>query len=173
MAKPRDDRQRDLLRPALEAIIDLGHPPVRLALEAIIDLGHPPVRLAREIDWQFLDGRFAGVCAAGAGQPGLPTRLVAGVLILKHMHDLADEVSCARWLENPYDRFFCGELSFCHQLPFGLANAGTTILYASAKVSIPSAAARCSTATIWANRGPSRSADRAASRQTIATGSPL
>jgi hypothetical protein len=25
MAKPRDDRQRDLLRPALEAIIDLGH----------------------------------------------------------------------------------------------------------------------------------------------------
>jgi hypothetical protein len=31
MAKPRDDRQKDLLRPALEAIIDLGHPLVRLA----------------------------------------------------------------------------------------------------------------------------------------------
>ena len=68
MAKPRDNRQKDLLRPALEAIIDLGH---------------PLVRLAREIDWTFLDGRFASVCAPGAGQPGLPTRLVAGLFILK------------------------------------------------------------------------------------------
>jgi IS5 family transposase len=103
MAKPRDDRQQDLLRPALEEIIDLGH---------------PLVRLARAIDWQFLDGCFADVCAAGAGQPALPTRLVAGLFILKHMHDLSDEVLCARWLENPYYHFFCGELSFCHELPF-------------------------------------------------------
>src|SRR5205814_8491702 len=29
-----------------------------------------------------------------------------------------DEALCARWLENPYYQFFCGELSFCHQLPF-------------------------------------------------------
>jgi hypothetical protein len=63
VARPRDDRQKDLLRPALEEIIDLGH---------------PLVRLAREIDWGFLDRRFASVCAPGPGQPGLPTRLVAG-----------------------------------------------------------------------------------------------
>jgi hypothetical protein len=31
MAKPRDDRQKDQLRPALEHVIDLGHPLVRLA----------------------------------------------------------------------------------------------------------------------------------------------
>jgi len=80
MAKPRDDRQKDLLRPALEAIIDMGH---------------PLVRLARAIDWRFLDGRFASVCTAGAGQPPLPTRLVAGLFILKHMHDLSDEALCA------------------------------------------------------------------------------
>src|SRR5436853_3674989 len=103
MAKPRDDRQKDLLRPALEDIIDLGH---------------PLARLGRAIDWTFLDSRFASVCAPGAGQPGLPTRLVAGLFILKHMHGLSDEVLCARWLENPYYQFFCGELSFCHQLPF-------------------------------------------------------
>jgi transposase, IS5 family len=29
MAKPRDNRQKDLLRPALEDIIDLAHPLVR------------------------------------------------------------------------------------------------------------------------------------------------
>ena len=103
MAKPRDNRQKDLLRPALEDIIDLDH---------------PLVRLAREIDWPFLDGRFASVCTSGPGQPPLPTRLVAGLFILKHLHDLSDEVLCARWLENPYYQFFCGELSFCHKLPF-------------------------------------------------------
>jgi len=43
---------------------------------------------------------------------------VAGLFILKHMHDLSDEVLCVRWLENPYYQFFCGELSFCHRLPF-------------------------------------------------------
>ncbi len=103
VAKPRDDRQRDLLRPGLEEIIDLGH---------------PLVRLGQEIDWGFLDRRFSSVCAAGDGRPPLPTRLVAGLFILKHTHNLSDEVLCARWLENPYYQFFCGELSFCHRLPF-------------------------------------------------------
>ena len=50
----------------------------------------------REIDWAFLDRRFASVCTPGPGQPGLPTRLVAGLFILKHMHNLSDEVLCAR-----------------------------------------------------------------------------
>ncbi len=103
MSRPRDDRQKDLLRPALDQIIDLGH---------------PLVRLAEKIDWKFLDGRFGSVCQPGPGQPGLPTRLVAGLFILKHMHNLSDEVLCARWVENPYYQFFCGELSFCHKLPF-------------------------------------------------------
>ena len=63
----------------------------------------------------------AGLPASARQVPAsrrLPTRLVAGLFILKHMHDLSDEVLCARWLENPYYQFFCGELSFCHQLPF-------------------------------------------------------
>ena len=76
------------------------------------------VRVAREIDWGFLDRRFASVCMPGPGQPGLQTRLVAGLFNLKHMHNLSDEVLCARWLENPYYQFFCGELSYCHRLPF-------------------------------------------------------
>src|SRR6478609_9380876 len=103
MSKPRDDRQKDLLLPALDQIIDMGH---------------PLVRLAALIDWRFLDDRFGSVCQTGPGQPGLPTRLVAGLFILKHMHNLSDEVLCARWLENPYYQYFCGELSFCHKLPF-------------------------------------------------------
>ena len=29
---------------------------------------------------------------------------MAGLAILKHLHDLSDEALCARWLENPYFR---------------------------------------------------------------------
>src|SRR5215467_2442616 len=103
MSKPRDDRQKDLLLPALDQIIDMGH---------------PLVRLAALIDWNILDERFSSVCQAGSGQPGLPTRLVAGLFILKHMENLSDDVLCARWIENPYYQYFCGELSFCHRLSF-------------------------------------------------------
>ena len=87
----------------------------RARLSNQLDGKHPLVRLAREIDWKFLDGRFAGVCAAGVGQPPLATRLVAGLLILKHMHDLSDEVLCARWLENPYYQFFLRRIELLSQ----------------------------------------------------------
>jgi len=103
MARPRDERQKDLLKPALDQIIDLGH---------------PMARLAGLIDWDFLHTRFSSVCIPGVGQPPLPSRLVAGLFILKHMHNLSDEVLCARWVENPYYQFFCGEESFQHAAPF-------------------------------------------------------
>src|ERR1700738_2356601 len=34
------------------------------------------------------------------------------------MHNLSDEVLCARWVENPYYQFFCGEETFQHAAPF-------------------------------------------------------
>jgi Transposase domain (DUF772) len=37
----------------------------------------------------------------------LPTRLVAGLLILKHMHNLSDEALCDRWVKNPCLQYFC------------------------------------------------------------------
>ncbi|MBP2434246.1 hypothetical protein JOH48_008198 [Bradyrhizobium elkanii] len=49
------------------------------------------------IDWKFVDDRFGSLCQTGPGQPGLSTRLVARLFILKH-----DEVLCAHWIENPY-----------------------------------------------------------------------
>jgi transposase, IS5 family len=103
MSQPRDDRQDDLFRSSLEAIINLRH---------------PLVRLAAEINWDFLAKRFSSVCGVGPGQPPLPTRLVAGLFILKHMHNLSDEALCARWVENPYFQYFCGEVVFRHELPF-------------------------------------------------------
>src|SRR6202789_725535 len=99
----RDTGQRDLLRSRLDAIIDMNH-----AL----------VKLARTVDWGFLEGRFGEVYNDTPGHPPLPTRLMAGLAILKHTYDLSDEVLCERWVENPYYQFFCGEEFFQHRLVF-------------------------------------------------------
>jgi IS5 family transposase len=74
------------------------------------------VKLARTIDWSFLEQRFGAVYEDKLGRPPLPTRLMAGLAILKHTYDLSDEVLCERWVENPYYQFFCGEEFFQHRL---------------------------------------------------------
>jgi transposase, IS5 family len=83
-----------------------------------VDLAHPLAKLACSIDWSFLEQRLGAVYTDGPGRPPLPTRLVAGLAILKHMHNLSDEALCERWLENPYHQLLCGEEFFCHELPF-------------------------------------------------------
>ena len=90
----------------------------RSRLDQIIDMRHALVKLARTIDWAFLEGRFGAVYVDGPGQPPLPTRLMAGLAILKHTYDVSDEVLCERWVENPYFQYFCGEEFFQHELPF-------------------------------------------------------
>lgn len=87
-------------------------------LDQIVDLDHALVKLARSIDWRFLEQSFGAVYSNGPGHPPLPTRLMAGLAILKHMHDLSDEALCDRWIENPYYQLFCGEEFFRHKLPF-------------------------------------------------------
>jgi hypothetical protein len=94
------------------------HDLFRSRLDQIIDLNHALVKLARAIDWRFLEERFGSVYTDGPGSPPLPTRLMAGLAILKHMHDLSDEVLCDRWIENPYFQFLCGEEFFQHRLVF-------------------------------------------------------
>jgi transposase, IS5 family len=79
---------------------------------------HELVRLARTIDWPVLEARFGAVYSDGPGMPPLPTRLMAGLAILKHTFNLSDEVLCARWIENPYFQYLCGEEFFRHDLPF-------------------------------------------------------
>ena len=91
---------------------------LRSRLDAIIDMNHALVKLARTVDWGFLEERFGAVYSDKPGQPPLPTRLMAGLAILKYTHDLSDEVLCERWVENPYYQFFCGEEFFQHRLVF-------------------------------------------------------
>ena len=99
----RDSGQHDLLRSRLDQIVDPAH---------------PLVKLAGSIDWHFLEQRFGASYTDRPGRPPLPTRLMAGLAVLKHSYDLSDEVLCERWLENPYYQLFCGEEFFRHTLPF-------------------------------------------------------
>ncbi len=106
MSKPRGQRdtgEQDLFRSRLNQIINMGR---------------ELVRLAEAIDWPVLEARFGEVYWDGPGMPPLPTRLMAGLAILKHTFDLSDEELCARWVENPYFQYLCGETFFRHALPF-------------------------------------------------------
>ncbi len=90
----------------------------RARLDQIIDLEHALVKLAQVIDWRFLEEKFGAVYTDKPGHPPLPTRLMAGLAILKHSYDLSDEGMCERWVENPYFQYFCGEEFFQHRLVF-------------------------------------------------------
>jgi IS5 family transposase len=89
----------------------------RSRLDQIIDMDHALAKLARAIDWRFLEDKCGAVYQDGPGQPPLPTRLMAGLAILKHTYDLSDEKVCEQWIENPYYQYFCGEEFFQHRLP--------------------------------------------------------
>lgn len=90
----------------------------RSSLEAIVDPEHELVRLAGLIDWKRFDDAFGPLYHEAKGRRGLPTRLMAGLHLLKHMKGLSDEETCAAWLENPYFQAFCGETHFQHRLSF-------------------------------------------------------
>ncbi len=89
----------------------------RSRLDQILDMGHAKVILAGKIDWRFLSEKMGDVYTDGPGQPPLSNRLMAGLHILKYADDLSDDEVCARWLENPYYQYFCGEEFFHHRLP--------------------------------------------------------
>lgn len=89
----------------------------RQELANIINRRHELVRLAELIDWSVFDREFGAQFVSTTGRPALPTRLVAGLLYLKHVYALSDEDIVERWVENPYFQYFCGERYFRHELP--------------------------------------------------------
>ena len=91
---------------------------LRSRLDQIVNLKHPLVKLAQAIDWGFLEKELGAAYSDKPGRPPLPTRLMAGLAILKHMQNLSDDTLSARWLENPYYQLFCGEEFFQHEAPF-------------------------------------------------------
>ena len=82
-------------QPAAEPQEDL----FRARLETLVDPRHALVRLAGLIDWGRFEAAFGPLYTDGIGRPGLPTRPMAGLHLLKHMDGLSDGAVCTRYLD--------------------------------------------------------------------------
>jgi transposase, IS5 family len=88
----------------------------RARLDQIINMKHELVQLADKIDWDWIDGEIAPLYS-DQGRPGIETRFVIGLLLLKHIYGLSDEGVCERWVHDPYFQHFTGEEFFQHEFP--------------------------------------------------------
>lgn len=93
-------------------------------LDSQINPDHPLVILAGRIDWDRFDQAYAPLFCPDNGAPALPTRLMVGLEYLKYACDLSDEELVARWIENPYWQYFCGEIYFCTEFPLHYTSLG-------------------------------------------------
>jgi IS5 family transposase len=103
--KPRlnpESSQRDLFRASFDQILN----PV-----------HPLVVLAQKIDWQRFDVAMAECYSPDLGAPGKATRLMVGLVYLKHAFNQSDESLLEHWVENPYWQCFCGFTTMQHDPP--------------------------------------------------------
>jgi IS5 family transposase len=86
-------------------------------LSELLNPEHPLYVLAERLDWSQFDAAIDACYAEELGRPGVNTRLMVGLLYLKHAFDESDESLVARWVENPYWQFFCGCQYMQHELP--------------------------------------------------------
>jgi len=86
-------------------------------LRELLNPKHPLYVLAERIDWLEFDAAIDACYAEDIGRPGVNTRLMVGLVYLKHAYDESDESLVARWVENPYWQFFCGCRYLQHELP--------------------------------------------------------
>lgn len=101
LGKSPNQNQKDLFRPVLKEICDPNH---------------QLVKLADVIDWKSIEKRLSSLYSR-VGTPSKPVRMMAGLLILKHLENLSDERVVAAWVQNPYFQYFCGEQCFQWDFP--------------------------------------------------------
>ena len=85
--------------------------------DQILNPDHPLVVLANKIEWKRFDVALEPCFHPEVGAPALPTRLMVGLLYLKHAFNESDESLVERWVENPYWQYFCGFSTFQHEFP--------------------------------------------------------
>ena len=91
-----DNRQEELFQPRLSGQLNQKN-------ELMI--------LSRIIPWDSLESEFSDLHQSVrnvGGQPPKPIRLMIGLLLLQHLHNLSDEQVVRGWVENPYWQHFCG-----------------------------------------------------------------
>jgi hypothetical protein len=74
-----------------------------VAFFSFLKIGTPELtwrRLAGKLDRVWIDGEIAPLYST-QGRPGIETRFVIGLVLLKHICGLSDEAVCDRWVSRP------------------------------------------------------------------------
>jgi transposase, IS5 family len=76
------------------------------------------VKLAEVMPWDELSTVYNQALSERTGRPGLPSRVVVGALIIKHLMTLTDEETIEQIRENPYLQYFLGYPSYSYEHGF-------------------------------------------------------
>ena len=87
------------------------------SLEDMLSHQHPLFQLSNKINWERFENAFSPLYCSTNGRPAHPIRLMCGLLILKHLRNVSDEMVVFQWSENAYYQYFCGGLEFMPKQP--------------------------------------------------------
>jgi transposase, IS5 family len=73
----------------------------KTVLVSFIHPEHELCLLVKKIDLKVLEDEFAPLYRK-VGRPSVPIRTIVGLLLLKQIYNLGDEIVVERYLENPY-----------------------------------------------------------------------
>jgi IS5 family transposase len=88
----------------------------RPILIEIINPNHKLVLLSAKMEWKLFENEF-GQLYSNTGKPGVPIRIMVGLMILKIIYNLGDVAVMEQWIQNPYFQYFCGESEFQWKFP--------------------------------------------------------
>ena len=87
------------------------------SLEDMLSHQHPLFQLSNKINWECFEKAFSPLYCSTNGRPAHSIRLMCGLLILKHLRNVSDEMVVFQWSENAYYQYFCGGLEFMPKQP--------------------------------------------------------
>lgn len=87
------------------------------SLEDMLSHEHPLFQLSNKINWECFENAFSPLYCSTNGRPAHAIRLMCGLLILKHLRNVSDEMVVSQWSENAYYQYFCGGLEFMPKQP--------------------------------------------------------
>jgi IS5 family transposase len=82
-----------------------------------LDPADPLMILSEAIDWSIFETEFSRYYSPDQGRPAIPIRRLVGLLLLKSLEDLSDEVVVLAYKRNPYYQAFCGAREFERRPP--------------------------------------------------------
>ena len=70
------------------------------------------MKLGRLVPWNQMEDIYVEYFSKEMGRPAKDSRLICGLLVVKHFESYSDERVVEEYLENPYIQAFCGEETF-------------------------------------------------------------